>query len=116
MSTRIGAATEEFLMHTPRFFYMAQTQGGEQVRNQAEDFGHSGTKHLRISGSTFLRLLDVGLSKLCPKTSSQLRFSHGLQVKTDHICSQRSCAVKLLKRLNTFMFTASQPRKLQNQN
>ena len=82
MSARIGAATEEFLVHNPGSF-TAQTQGGKGVRNQAEDFGHSGTKHLRISGSTFLRLLDVGLSKLCPNTSSQLRFSRSLQVKTD---------------------------------
>ena len=52
-----------------RFFY-GSNQGGKGVRNQAEDFGHSGTKHLRISGSTVLRLLDVGLSKLCPKTNS----------------------------------------------
>ena len=52
MSARIGAATEEFLVHTPGSI-MAQTQGGERVRNKAEDFGHSGTKHLRISGSTF---------------------------------------------------------------
>ena len=43
---------EEFLMHTSGSF-MAQIQGGEQVRNQAEDFGHSGTKHLGISGSIF---------------------------------------------------------------
>ena len=68
-------------MHQPGSF-TAQTQGGKGVRNQAEDFGHSGTKHLRISGSTFLRLLDVGLSKLCPKTNSQFRFARSLQVKT----------------------------------
>ena len=68
MSGRIGAATE-VLVHQPGSF-MAQTQGGKGARNQAEDFGHSGTKHLRISGSTFLRLLDVGLSQLCPKTNS----------------------------------------------
>ena len=43
---------EEFLVHTPGSF-MAKTQGGERVRNQAEDFGHSRTKHLRISGSIF---------------------------------------------------------------
>ena len=34
---------EEFLMHQPGSF-TAQTQGGKGVRNQAEDFGHSGTK------------------------------------------------------------------------
>ena len=82
---------EEFLMHHPGSL-MAQTQGGKGVRNQAEDFGHSGTKHLRISGSTFLRLLDVGLSKLCPKTSSQLRFSRSLQVKTDILLTKVICS------------------------
>ena len=61
----------------------AQTPGGKGVRIQAEDFGHSGTKHLRISGSTCFKLLDVGLSKLCPKTNSQLRFARSLQVKTE---------------------------------
>ena len=61
----------------------AQTPGGKGVRIQAEDFGHSGTKHLRISGSTCFKLLDVGLSKLCPKANSQLRFARGLQVKTE---------------------------------
>ena len=70
----------KFLVHQPGSF-TAQTQAGKGVRNQAEDCGHSGTKHLRISGGTVLRLLDVGLSKLCPKTNSQLRFAHGLQVK-----------------------------------
>ena len=81
---------EEFLVHHPGSF-TAQTQGGKGVRNQAEDFGHSGTKHLRISGSTFLRLLDVGLSKLCPKTNSQLRFAHSLQVKTDILLIKVIC-------------------------
>ena len=61
--------------------HMAQTPGGKGVKIQAEDFGHSGTKHLRISGSTCFKLLDVGLGKLCPKANSQLRFARGLQVK-----------------------------------
>ena len=82
MSKRIGAATEEFLVHQPGSF-TAQIQGGKEVRNQAEDFGHAEVKHLRISMSKILRLVDVGLSKLCPKTSSQFRSAHGLQIKTE---------------------------------
>ena len=89
----------------------AQTPGGKGVRIQAEDFGHSGTKHLRISGSTCFKLLDVGLSKLCPKANSQLRFACGLQVKTE-ILHTKSYAVRLLKRLNSFTSIASQPRIL----
>ena len=92
----------------------AQTPGGKGVRIQAEDFGHSGTIHLRISGSTCFKLLDVGLSKLCPKANRQLMFARGLQVKTETFCTQKSYAVRLLKRLNSFMSIASQPRILQS--
>ena len=86
---------------------MAQTQGGKGVSNQAEDCGHSGTKHLRISGSTFLRLLDVGLSKLCPKTNSQLRFARSLQVKTEilHTKVIHSKVVEEIELIHVHCFT-----------
>ena len=86
---------------------MAQTLGGKGVRIQAEDFGHSGTKHLRISGSTVLRLLDVGLSKLCPKANSQLRFAHGLQVKTEILHTKVICGkvVEEIELIHVHCFT-----------
>ena len=96
-------------MHHPGSF-TAQTQGGKGVRNQAEDLGYSGIKHLRISGSTFLRLLDVGLSKLCPKTSSQFRFSHGLQVKTDILLTKviRGKVVEEIEHIHVHCFTTQE--------
>ena len=86
---------------------MAQTPGGKGVRIQAEDFGHSGTKHLRISGSTCFKLLDVGLSKLCPKTNSQLRFARGLQVKTEilHTKVIRGKVVEEIELIHVHCFT-----------
>ena len=71
VSQRIGTATEVSHAST-RILLRLKLKGGKGFRNQAEDFGHSGTKHLRISGSTFLRLLDVGSSKLCPKTNQSV--------------------------------------------
>ena len=85
----------------------AQTPGGKGVRIQAEDFGHSGTKHQRISGSTCFKLLDVGLSKLCPKANSQLRFARGLQVKTEilHTKVIRGKVVEEIELIRVHCFT-----------
>ena len=85
----------------------AQTPGGKGVRIQAEDFGHSGTKTPRISGSTCFKLLDVGLSKLCPKTNSQSRFARGLQVKTEilHTKVIRGKVVEEIELIHVHCFT-----------
>ena len=85
----------------------AQTPGGKGVRIQAEDFGCSGTKHLRISGSTCFKLLDVGLSKLCPKANSQLRLAHSLQVKTKilHTKVIRGKVVEEIELIHVHCFT-----------
>ena len=91
---------EGILVHKPGSI-KAQTPGGGRVRNQAEDLGHSGTKHLRISGSMFC-ILDVGLSQLMPNTRQLDRFFPcDTKLQNSHICSQRSYMAKLLKRLNT---------------
>ena len=98
----------------------AQTPGGKGVRIQAEDFGHSGTKHLRISGSTCFKLLDVGLSKLCPKANSQLRFARGLQVKTEilHTKVIHGKVVEEIELIHVHCFTtqdfAIKPIKIKN--
>ena len=98
-----------FSRASPMFFYgsnprrkrsQESSRGLWTLRNQTP-------KDLR---STFLRLLDVGLSKLCPKTNSQLRFARSLQVKTDILLTKviRGKVVEEIELIYVHCFTTQE--------
>ena len=106
MSERIGAATEVSRALTKDLKRLKPQEEKESGFKQ-RTLDTQEPKHLRISGSTCFKLLDVGLSKLCPKANSQLRFARGLQVKTDilHTKVIRGKVVEEIELIHVHCFT-----------